>query len=63
LAAMCILLHHGIAYVDVRYADASRKVLPREQMVHSFLEILPITAYVLLAAGRLTVRMTHSWSE
>ena len=51
LAAMCILLHHGIAYVDVRYADASRKVLPREQMVHSFLEILPITAYLLLAAA------------
>jgi hypothetical protein len=51
LAALCLLLHHLTAYVDVRYADATRKVAPQEQMVHSFLEILPITAYLLLAAA------------
>src|SRR5690242_6834139 len=50
-AALCILLHHLTAYIDVRYADATRKVEPREQMVHSFLEILPITAYLLLAVA------------
>jgi hypothetical protein len=50
-AALCILLHHLTAYMDVRYADATRKVEPREQMVHSFLEILPITAYLLLAVA------------
>ena len=50
-AAPCILLHHLIAYIDLRYADATRKVEPREQMVHSFLEILPITAYLLLAVA------------
>ena len=49
--ALCILLHHAVAYMDVRYADGSRKVAPREQMVHSFLELLPITAWLLLAAA------------
>jgi hypothetical protein len=51
-AALCILLHHLTAYIDVRYADATRKVQPWEQMVHSFLEILPITAYLLLAVAQ-----------
>lgn len=49
LALSCLLLHHATAYIDVRYADATRKVEPREQMVHSFLEILPIAAFLLLA--------------
>jgi hypothetical protein len=51
LAAVFILLHHLVAYVDLRYADASRKIAPREQMVHSFLEILPITALLILAVA------------
>jgi hypothetical protein len=51
-AALCILLHHVTAYIDVRYADATRKVQPWEEMVHSFLEILPITAYLLLAVAQ-----------
>ena len=51
VAVVLILLHHLVAYIDVRYADATRKVEPREQMVHSFLELLPITAYLLLAAA------------
>jgi len=50
-AAVAILLHHVTAYIDVRYADSTRKVEPREQMVHSFLELLPITAWLLLAAA------------
>lgn len=51
LAAIIILLHHLVAYIDVRYADRTRKVRPFEQMVHSFLELLPITAFLLLAAA------------
>lgn len=50
-AALAILLHHGVTYVDLRYADATRKIEPREQMVHSFLELLPITAFLLLAVA------------
>ena len=51
VAALCILAHHAVAYIDVRYADNKRGIRPREQMVHSFLELLPITAFLLLAAA------------
>jgi len=50
-AGFAILLHHAVTYIDLRYADATRKIAPREQMVHSFLELLPITAFLLLAAA------------
>jgi len=51
LALLCILLHHITAYIDIRYADATRDVKPGEQTVHGFLEILPITAFLLLAVA------------
>jgi hypothetical protein len=50
-ALFCILLHHIVAYIDVRYADTTREVAPAEQMVHSFLELLPIAAFLLLAVA------------
>ena len=50
LAALFLLLHHLTAYIDVRYADGTRGVAPLEQMVHSFLELAPLTAFLLLAA-------------
>jgi hypothetical protein len=37
-----------VAFVDVRYANKTRDVYPIEQMIHSFLEILPLTALILL---------------
>lgn len=43
-----ILLHHAVAFIDVRYANSTRAVTPVEQMVHSFLELLPITAFLLI---------------
>jgi hypothetical protein len=45
-----IFLHHAVAFVDVRYANQTRAVTPVEQMVHSFLELLPITAFLLIGA-------------
>jgi hypothetical protein len=48
LMIACLLLHHIVAYVDVRYANATRQVTPFEQMVHSFLELLPLTALLLV---------------
>lgn len=49
VAAIAILLHHAVAFIDVSYANPRRRVTPFEQMVHSFLEIMPITAFLLLA--------------
>jgi hypothetical protein len=43
-----LVLHHAVAAVDLVYANPKRRIAPREQMVHSFLEIMPFTAYVLL---------------
>lgn len=52
LCLVCILLHHAIVFLDVHLADQTRRVTPVEQMLHSFLEILPITAFLLLGAMR-----------
>jgi len=49
VAALAIICHHGVAYIDVRYANHTRGISPFEQMVHSFLEIIPITGFLLLA--------------
>jgi hypothetical protein len=49
LAAFAIA-HHRVAYADLRYATGKREITPVEQMVHSFLELLPLTAWLLLAA-------------
>ena len=48
LMIVCLLLHHAVAYLDIRYANTTREVTPFEQMVHSFLELMPLTAFVLL---------------
>ena len=44
-----LVLHHVAAAVDLVYSNPKRRVAPREQMVHSFLEIMPIAAFMLLA--------------
>jgi hypothetical protein len=45
---VCLLLHQIVAYIDVRYANSMRRVTPFEQMVHGFLEIMPLTAFALV---------------
>jgi len=35
-------LHELTTWLDLRYATSTREVLPVEQMVHSFLEMLPL---------------------
>ena len=43
------LVHEATVYVELRYAVPRRKVGPFEQMVHSVLELLPLSSFVLLA--------------
>ncbi|WP_457798434.1 diguanylate cyclase [Methylocystis sp. S23] len=43
-------LHEATAIWDVRYAETARLVTPFEQHVHSFLEVLPLTALLLVVA-------------
>jgi hypothetical protein len=49
LAAILLLLHHAVAAVDLVYANPRRHIAPREQMIHSVLEIIPLTALFLVA--------------
>jgi hypothetical protein len=42
-------LHHVVVYAELRYVHGRREIGPAEQMVHSFLEVLPLTGLALLA--------------
>lgn len=52
LALLFLVLHHAVAAVDLVYANPRRRIAPREQMIHSVLEIMPITAFILLGVLR-----------
>jgi len=43
------LVHEATVYWDLAYSSIRRDVDPAEQMVHSFLELLPLVALALLA--------------
>ena len=44
------LIHEATALWDVRYAVTKRTVTPVEQLIHSFLEIIPMTAIICVSA-------------
>ncbi|MBV9992349.1 MAG: diguanylate cyclase [Alphaproteobacteria bacterium] len=50
LMIVFIVLHHAVAFADLSYASTKRAIPPVEQMVHSFLEIMPIAAFLLAGA-------------
>jgi len=41
---VAFMLHEATAMWDVSYATATRRVSPSEQLVHSFLEVIPLMA-------------------
>jgi hypothetical protein len=47
--ALVFVVHELTVYWDLHYTTPLRPVLPFEQMVHSFLEILPLLSLALLA--------------
>ncbi|MFC4273673.1 diguanylate cyclase [Achromobacter aloeverae] len=49
LIVVCFFLHEATALWDVSYAGRRRRITTFEQHVHSFLEILPLAATLLLA--------------
>lgn len=50
LMIVCFFAHQATALWDVRYASTARTVSPIEQHVHSFLEMMPLLAIVLVCA-------------
>lgn len=47
---ICLVLHHATAMWDVHYANRTREVMPIEQHIHSVLEMLPLTAVLMVIA-------------
>ncbi|WP_029592160.1 hypothetical protein [Franconibacter pulveris] len=47
---VCFFLHEATALWDVSYAVTAREVSPVEQHVHSFLEMVPLMALLLVIA-------------
>jgi hypothetical protein len=48
LMIFCLIAHEATGYLDLKLAMATRKVTVFEHQVHSFLEILPLTALLLV---------------
>lgn len=48
LLAAGVLAHFVTSWIDTRYAQSRRHIAPVEQLVHSFLEMLPLFGLVLL---------------
>lgn len=48
-AFLCLIAHTITTHIDLNVAIATRKVLALEQQVHSLLEVLPLTALLLVA--------------
>jgi hypothetical protein len=51
LCVAAFLLHEITVLADLKWVQNRRRVTPFEQMVHSFQEILPLAAILLLCAG------------
>jgi hypothetical protein len=43
-----VLTHSGLSYIDVRYTDGRRRILPIEQTLHGFMDVLPLVAVAVL---------------
>lgn len=51
LVVAAFLLHELTTWVELRYTVPRREVRPIEQMVHSFMELLPLVLLALLAVA------------
>jgi len=43
-----VLTHSVLSYVDTRYTEVRRRILPIEQTIHGFMDVLPLVAVTLL---------------
>jgi hypothetical protein len=51
IVAGAFLVHEATVYADLDYTTVRRDVAPSEQMVHSFMELLPLVSLALLAVA------------
>jgi hypothetical protein len=48
LMVVLVLAHTMLSYIDVRYTDGRRRILPIEQTIHGFMDVLPLVVVALL---------------
>jgi hypothetical protein len=48
LLVALVLAHSFLSYIDVRYTDGRRRILPIEQSIHGFMDVLPLVAVAVL---------------
>lgn len=46
--AAVVIAHSVLAHIDVSYTDGRRHISPIEQLVHGFMDVLPIVALALI---------------
>src|SRR6478735_11743525 len=51
LVFACFLAHELTTWIELQFVSPLREVTPTEQMIHSFLEMLPLLSLALLAVG------------
>jgi len=44
---VAVLVHTALAYLDVIYTDGKRYISPFEQLVHGFMDVLPLVAVAI----------------
>jgi hypothetical protein len=49
LVAVLVIIHTVLAYIDVRYTQDRRPILPFEQQVHGWMDVIPLIAVGLIA--------------
>ena len=49
ISFILLLFHQLTAFWDLHYTATRRKIMPLEQMTHSFLEMLPFTSFSFIA--------------
>jgi hypothetical protein len=48
LLVALVIAHSLLSYIDVRYTEGRRRILPIEQSIHGFMDVLPLFAVALL---------------
>ena len=48
LLVALVVAHPFLSYIDVRYTDGRRRILPIEQSIHGFMDVLPLVAVAVL---------------
>lgn len=58
----CVLAHTLLAHADVSYTEGRRHISPLEQLVHGFMDVLPLAAAGILGAMHWSELQSRPWT-